>query len=280
MIEASVGQWGDPSERLDRVLPTLGLVRSRSQASELIAQGKVRVDGEVVTKAGFKIATGAMVSVDGADPYVSRAAQKLITGLDVFGVDPNGLLALDVGASTGGFTQVLLERSAREVLAIDVGHGQLADRIREDIRVRAVEGCNARELTAESLAAATGVIDAPQLVVADLSFISLELVLPALLKVAAPEAEMVLLVKPQFEVGRLGVSGGIVTDPELAIAAVARVILFAEQLGLTCRGVAMSPISGEHGNREVLAHFARGGAAVPTEWEQRIRELFDSGGEA
>jgi 23S rRNA (cytidine1920-2'-O)/16S rRNA (cytidine1409-2'-O)-methyltransferase len=280
VIEASVGQWGDPSERLDRVLPTLGLARSRSQASELIAQGKVRVDGEVVTKAGFKIATGAMVSVDGADPYVSRAAQKLITGLDVFGVDPNGLLALDVGASTGGFTQVLLERSAREVLAIDVGHGQLADRIREDIRVRAVEGCNARELTAESLAAATGVIDAPQLVVADLSFISLELVLPALLKVAAPEAEMVLLVKPQFEVGRLGVSGGIVTDPELAIAAVARVILFAEQLGLTCRGVAMSPISGEHGNREVLAHFARGGAAVPTEWEQRIRELFDSGGEA
>ena len=280
MIEASVGQWGDPSERLDRVLPTLGLSRSRSQASELIAQGKVRVDGEVVTKAGFKIATGAMVSVDGADPYVSRAAQKLITGLDVFGVDPNGLLALDVGASTGGFTQVLLERSAREVLAIDVGHGQLADRIREDIRVRAVEGCNARELTAESLAAATGVIDAPQLVVADLSFISLELVLPALLKVAAPEAEMVLLVKPQFEVGRLGVSGGIVTDPELAIAAVARVLLFAEQLGLTCRGVAMSPISGEHGNREVLAHFARGGAAVPTEWEQRIRELFDSGGEA
>ena len=122
--------------------------------------------------------------------------------------------------------------------------------------------------------------EAPELVVADLSFISLELVLPALLRVAAPSAQMVLLVKPQFEVGRQGVSGGIVTDPELAVRAVARVILFARQLGLRCQAVALSPISGEHGNREVLAHFVRAEAADPTEWEQRIRTLFESGGEA
>lgn len=272
--------WDKAAERLDRVLPALGLARSRSQASELISQGKARIDGEVVTKAGTKVVAGATVSVEGGDHYVSRAAHKLLAGLDAFSVDPSGMLALDVGASTGGFTQVLLERGAREVLAIDVGHGQLAEGIRSDPRVRVVEGCNARELTAESLTAATGVHEAPGLIVADLSFISLELVLPALLRVASQRAEMVLLVKPQFEVGRLGVSGGIVTDPELAIRAVARVILFAEQLGLQCRAAALSPIAGEHGNREVLVHFARAEVSDPTEWEQRIRELFDSGGEA
>ena len=280
MTAIASGSWGGATERLDRVLPALGLARSRSQATELISQGKVRADGDVVTKAGTKIAEGTTVSVEGGDHYVSRAAQKLLAGLDAFAVDPSGALALDVGASTGGFTQVLLERGAREVLAIDVGHGQLAERIRNDSRVRAVEGCNARELTAESLAVATGVSEAPELVVADLSFISLELVLPALLRVAAPSAQMVLLVKPQFEVGRQGVSGGIVTDPELAVRAVARVILFATQLGLRCQAVALSPISGEHGNREVLAHFVRAEAADPTEWEQRIRTLFESGGEA
>lgn len=280
MTVTATANWEEAAERLDRVLPALGLARSRSQASELIAQGKVRADGEIVTKAGAKIIAGVTVSVEGGDHYVSRAAHKLLAGLDAFAVDPSGVLALDVGASTGGFTQVLLEQGARQVLAIDVGHSQLAESIRSDIRVRAVEGCNARELTAESLAVATGVDEAPQLIVADLSFISLELVLPALLDVAAHSAEMVLLVKPQFEVGRSGVSGGIVTDPKLAIRAVARVIRFAEQLGLQCRGVTLSPIAGEHGNREVLAHFVRAEAADPTEWEQRIRELFETGGEA
>ena len=280
MTARDTANWGEAAERLDRVLPALGLARSRSQASEFISQGKVRVGGEIITKAGAKVAAGATVSVEGGDHYVSRAAHKLLAGLDEFSVDPSGMLALDVGASTGGFTQVLLERGAREVLAVDVGHGQLAERIRSDSRVRAVEGCNARELTAGSLAAATGVSEAPGLIVADLSFISLELELPALLRVAAERAEMVLLVKPQFEVGRLGVSGGIVNDPELAIRAVARVIHFAEQLGLRCRSAALSPIAGEHGNREVLVHFARGEAADQTEWEQPIRELFISGGEA
>ncbi len=272
--------WPGEEARLDRVLPELGLARSRSQAAELISVGLVRVDDAPAAKAAQRIVTGARLEVTGSDHYVSRAAHKLVAGLDAFGVDPLGLLALDVGASTGGFTQVLLERGAESVIALDVGHGQLAATIREDPRVRVVEGCNARELTSTVLAERSGVDEAPRLVVGDLSFISLGLVLPALVSVAAPEARFVLLVKPQFEVGRQGVSGGIVTDPELARAAVERVILAAGDLGLGCRGLAASPIAGEHGNREVLACFARGEAADPTEWGERIRELFDAGGVA
>jgi len=277
----SCATWVDPAERLDRVLPTLGLARSRSQASELIGLGRVRVNGSIAAKSGLKVPPGAEVSVEGVDHYVSRAAHKLLAGLDLFEIDPSDALALDVGASTGGFTQVLLERGARQVLAIDVGHNQLAERIRVDERVRAVEGCNARDLTADSLADATGVAEAPRIIVADLSFISLELVLPAMANVAAPGAQLVLLIKPQFEVGRLGVSGGIVTDPGLAVRAVLRVIGAAAQLGLACRGIAPSPITGEHGNQEVLAHFsllAHVDPADPTEWEQRVREIFIPGG--
>ena len=269
--------WQGPVERLDRVLPELGLARSRSQAAELISAGLVRVNGERAAKAGVRVAARSSIEVDGADHYVSRAARKLIAGLDAFGVDPAGALALDVGASTGGFTQVLLERGAREVLAVDVGHGQLADEIRADPRVRAVEGCNARDLTPQVLAERTGAEEAPRIVVGDLSFISLELVLPALLAVASDDADFVLLIKPQFEVGRQGVSGGIVTDRRLAVAAVARVIDSAASIGLACLGLIVSPIAGEHGNREALAHFARGTVADRPEWEQRLHGLFDTG---
>ena len=278
----SSATWHESPDRLDRVIPALGLARSRSHAAELISQLRVSLDGSVVTKAGTRVETGTEVTVEGASHYVSRAAQKLLVGLDAFQVDPSGLIALDVGASTGGFTQVLLERGAREVLAIDVGHGQLAELLRADDRVRVVEGCNARDLTAESLTTLTGVAQAPQVVVADISFISLDLVFPALARVAASQADLVLLVKPQFEVGRQGISGGIVTDPELAIAAVVRVIGNAAKSGLECRGVALSPITGEHGNREVLAHFVSVSPAAPvdpTEWEERIRALFYAGGE-
>lgn len=272
--------WQGAASRLDRVLPELGLARSRSHAAELISSGMVRVNGALAAKAGARVASRSSIEVLGGDSYVSRAAHKLIAGLDTFNVDASGVLALDVGASTGGFTQVLLERGAREVLAVDVGHGQLADAIRHDPRVRVVEGCNARDLTPSMLAEQTGVAAPPELIVADLSFISLELVLPALRDVAALDAHFVLLVKPQFEVGRQGISKGIVTDPELAIAAVARVIDFAASLGLECRAVRLSPISGEHGNREVLVHFLREEPADRPEWEQHIRELFVTGGEA
>lgn len=271
--------WRGDASRLDLVLPELGLARSRSQAAELISSGRVRVNGIVASKAGARVPSRASIEVDGGDHYVSRAAHKLIAGLDAFKINPVDALALDAGASTGGFTQVLLERGVREVLAIDVGHGQLADSLRTNERVRVVEGCNVRALTPQTLVELTNVEERPELIVADLSFISLELVLAALLSVAAEHAQFVLLIKPQFEVGRQGISGGIVTDVELAIAAVTRVIDFAHSIGLQCRGAIMSPITGEHGNREVLAHFAREDTADRPEWNECIRDLFISGGE-
>ncbi|PRI10621.1 TlyA family rRNA (cytidine-2'-O)-methyltransferase [Leucobacter massiliensis] len=254
----------------------LGLVRSRSRAAEIIAAGGVRIDGAAATKAGARVAAGSRIELLASDRYVSRAAHKLLAGLDGFGVEPRGRIALDVGASTGGFTQVLLERGAELVQAIDVGHGQLAEELRGDARVRVVEGCNARELTPEGLAAATGVAERPSLVVADLSFISLRLVLPALARTAAEDAEMVLLVKPQFEVGR--VRDGVVTDPSQWAEAIRAVLAAAAGCGLVPLGLAASPIAGGNGNREFLLHLARGeraGApgADQREWEQRIAQL-------
>ncbi|WP_446720248.1 TlyA family RNA methyltransferase [Leucobacter sp. OLDS2] len=271
--DVSSAVWQGALERLDRVLPELGLVRSRSRAAELIASGDVRVDGRVATKAGARVGVGSTIAVSGNDRYVSRGAHKLIAGLDGFGVETAGRLALDLGASTGGFTQVLLERGAREVLAVDVGHDQLVAELREDPRVRVVEGCNARELTAEGLAADTGVVEAPTLVVADLSFISLTLILPAIARVAAPRAELILLIKPQFEVGRTGIREGIVVDPALRAEAIRTVLGSAAENGFAVQGLEPSPIAGSHGNREFLVHLSRGGDADPTEWEARIAEL-------
>lgn len=268
--------WEGAAERLDRVLPQLGLARSRSRAAELIASGGVLLDGVLAAKAGARVDPGSRVEVTAADRYVSRAAHKLVEGLDRFGVDPAGRIALDIGASTGGFTQVLLERGAAVVQAIDVGRDQFAAELRDDPRVRLVEGCNARDLTREGLAADTGVADRPSLVVADLSFISLTLVLPAIARSAAPEADLVLLVKPQFEVGR--VRDGVVTDPAQRAEAIRIVLRAARELGLAARGLVASPIAGGSGNREFLVHFARGERAGaqpsdPTEWEERIALL-------
>lgn len=241
--------------RLDVTLVERGLARSRSQAAELIVGGQVRVDEQRVTKPSAKVGAHSDVTVDVTDPYVSRAAHKLLAGLDSFSIDPRDRLALDLGASTGGFTQVLLERGARQVIALDVGHGQLAEELRSDSRVRVVERCNARELTRESLAAHATIAEVPDLIVADLSFISLTLVLPAIAEIAAPEAELVLLIKPQFEVGREGIRDGIVKDRALADAAVQRVSEHAATLGLERRGLIPSPITGEHGNLEFLGYF-------------------------
>lgn len=268
--------WEGAAERLDRVLPQLGLARSRSRAAELIAGGGVLLDGAPAAKAGVRVDPGSRITVVGSDHYVSRAAHKLIAGLDLFGVDPAGRVALDLGASTGGFTQVLLERGATAVQAIDVGHDQLVPELRADSRVRLVEGRNARELTPENLAADTGIPEAPSLVVADLSFISLTLVLPAIARCAASDADLVLLIKPQFEVGR--VRDGVVTDPVQWAEAIRTVLGAASEHGIVACGLAASPIAGGSGNREFLAHFARGeraGAetADPTEWEERIAQL-------
>ena len=268
---AAQSRWDGPLERVDRAVVELGLVRSRSRAAELIGAGGIAIDGVPAAKPGARVRAGSLVSVLGDDNYVSRGAHKLVAALDEFAIDPAGKLALDLGASTGGFTQVLLERGAREVLAIDVGHDQLAPELRADPRVRVVEGCNARELDAALLADLTGVAERPSIVVADLSFISLTLILPAITRCTDAGAELALLIKPQFEVGR--VRDGIVTDPALWREAIVKVIASAGENSLGVRGLAASPIAGGEGNREFLVHLVRGEPADPGEWSSRIDEV-------
>lgn len=260
-------------QRLDAALASRGLARSRTHAATLIAGGLVTVDGRPVVKPSVKVSPDAALEVAASDHYVSRAAHKLIAALDAFGVDPGGRVALDAGASTGGFSQVLLERGARTVLAVDVGHGQLAPELADAAGLVLVEGCNVRHLTAESLAASTGVAERPSLVTADLSFISLTTVLPALRESAAPDADFVLLVKPQFEVGRGGVREGIVHDAALRSEAVMNVLWAAHDLGLCTAGVSSSPIAGSHGNREFLVHLSARAGSDPSEWSSRVDEL-------
>ncbi len=263
--------------RLDAALPALGLARSRTHAARLIADGLVTVDGRGVVKASFRVMPGSVVEVAGSDAYVSRGAHKLIGALDAFpGVAVAGRLALDVGASTGGFTQVLLERGARRVVALDVGHGQLDPLIREDPRVDVVEGFNVRDLTPESLAGVTPADlagERPGLVVGDLSFISLGLVLPAIARTAADGADVVLLIKPQFEVGRTGIREGIVHDPGLRDDAVMRVLWAAWDLGLGTAGLVSSPVVGGAGNHEYLAWFSGRAGSNPTQWRSTSNEI-------
>ena len=237
--------------RLDAELVRRGLARSREQAAELVAAGQVRVPGRTSVKAATQVAVGDPIVL--AEPvgetYVSRGGHKLAGALDTFatdGLDVAGRRALDAGASTGGFTDVLLRRGAREVVCVDVGYGQLAWPLQTDARVRVLDRTNVRDLTAAALG---GPVD---LVVADLSFISLRLVLPALVTVASQDADLVPMVKPQFEVGReaLG-AGGVVREPELRASAVAEVAEVArEQHGLGVAGVTASSLPGPAGNVE------------------------------
>lgn len=269
--------WSGQPERLDKVLTELGLLRSRSRAQAFIAQQFVRVNGETVIKPSFQVAPNSSLTILSEDVYVSRAAHKLIAALDQFSLDPSNAIALDVGASTGGFTQVLLERGARMVVAVDVGHDQMAQQIRSDPRVVVIERFNARELSPELLTQLSGIPEQPTFIVADISFISLELVLPALTLVAAEDATFVLLIKPQFEVGRSGVKSGVVVDSELALAAVRAVVESAQRLGLNCLGLTESPITGEHGNREVLAVFTgvNDHSQNTSEWLLNLQEIFN-----
>ncbi|MBT1674311.1 TlyA family RNA methyltransferase [Curtobacterium flaccumfaciens] len=260
--------------RLDALLAARGLARSRTVASKLIQDGRVLVGGRAVLKPSTPIASDADIEVDAADEWVSRAARKLVGALDAFDVDPSGRVVLDVGASTGGFTQVLLARGARRVIALDVGHGQLHPTIALDERVAVVEGTNARNLTRADYLALDGTAAETSLVVGDLSFISLRLVLPALAE-AVPADEFVLLVKPQFEVGRGGVREGIVHDAGLRNDALMNVLWAAWDLGLGTSGLAASPIVGTHGNHEYLARFQRGVGGNPTEWRVRATELTE-----
>jgi len=240
--------------RLDVELTARGLAPSRARAQALILAHRVRVDGRVESKAGAAVAAAAVIEVAGPEhPFVSRGALKLAAALDAFAIAVEGLDCLDVGASTGGFTDLLLARGARRVIALDVGHNQLDWRLRSDPRVVVMEGVNARHLGAGDLPFAA------DLAVVDVSFISLRLVVPALLPQLAPDARLVCLVKPQFEAGREQVGkGGIVRDEAVRRAAIDDTVTALAALGLELIGLLPSPIRGQKGNLEELAVFRTG----------------------
>ena len=239
--------------RLDVVLVDRGLASSRRRARALILAGQVTVNGQVVSKAGAPVGVDARVELKTPDhPYVGRGGIKLAHALDQFGLAVTGREALDIGASTGGFTDVLLQRGAARVTAIDVGHNQLDWRLRTDPRVLVREGVNARSLTAEH------VPHHVDIVTIDVAFISLRHIFPALPPFLAPGANVVALVKPQFEAGRDEVGpGGLVTDPAVHESVLARVTSDAESAGLVRVGMTPSPITGATGNREFFLHLRR-----------------------
>lgn len=241
-------------ERLDKLLVERGLVQSRERASALILAGKVVVEDHAVDKVGTRIPIDADIRLKGGDiPYVSRGGLKLEKGLESFDISVAGRVAIDVGASTGGFTDCLLQRGAVQVYAVDVGYGQLAWKLREDPRVVNLERTNIRDLTADTLGAA------PSLAAIDASFISLDKVLPATLPLLAPGGEILALIKPQFEVGRGQVGkGGVVRDPAQHAEVVEKVRESAASLGCRVLGVVESPLLGPKGNREFLIHLQKG----------------------
>ena len=242
------------ASRLDAAVVARGLAASRERARALILAGLVRVDGVVVSKAGTPVKPDAAVTLDERDhPYVGRGGVKLAHALETFGIAVEDRLALDVGASTGGFTDVMLRRGARRVVALDVGHGQLDWKLRTDPRVVVLEKINARTLTPEQLPEDARRFD---LVTMDVSFISVRQVLPALVPVLAAGADLVVLVKPQFEAGREEVGkGGLVRDAAVQARTVEDVTSAANALGLTRVAAVESPITGTEGNREFFLHL-------------------------
>jgi 23S rRNA (cytidine1920-2'-O)/16S rRNA (cytidine1409-2'-O)-methyltransferase len=245
-----VSRKSDDRHRLDELLVGRGLFSSRSRARDAVERGTVTVDGAPAAKPGQSVPVDAVIEVhDPARHYVSRAALKLLAGLDHFGLDPRDAEALDIGASTGGFTQVLLERGAAHVTAIDVGHGQMHPTLKADPRVTFIEGLNARDLTAESLGGRM-----PDFLVCDVSFISLTLALPPALDLARPGASGLFMVKPQFEAGREAVGkGGLLKNPEDGPLVAARLAAWLGSMpGWRVLGLTASPIEGGDGNREFL----------------------------
>ncbi len=235
--------------RLDQLLVERGHYRTRSRARDAILRGSVKVEGLTAGKPALAVPPDAMIEIaDAAQHYVSRAALKLAYGLDHFAILPQGLAALDLGASTGGFTQILLERGARHVTALDVGHGQMAPWLAADPRVTLLEGLNARDLIATHLS------EAPDIVTADLSFISLKLALPRALALAAPGARLVALIKPQFEAGPAHISkAGLVRDGAVQDAICRDIAHWLETaMEWHVRVTTPSPITGGGGNREFL----------------------------
>lgn len=263
----SHGADAEPARRLDVALAERGLARSRSHARQLIDAGQVTVDGRAA-RASTKVTDDTVIAVR-TDHYVSRGAQKLLRALEVFDVEPAGRTALDVGASTGGFTQVLLERSAARVTALDVGHGQFA--LGADSRIRVMEGVNVRDVLPGDLD------EAIDFVVADVSFISASFLFEPLTASLPNVRDWIILIKPQFEVGREKIGDGVVRDALLRRSAVERVAEAAAGCGWRIAELARSPIEGTHGNVEFLAHFVAGETGMtylPTQWD----ELFDETG--
>jgi 23S rRNA (cytidine1920-2'-O)/16S rRNA (cytidine1409-2'-O)-methyltransferase len=245
------GEYVPAKIRLDVALVERGLVPTRERARAMILAGQVTVDGRVVSKAGTPVTADADLQLAVPDhPYVGRGGIKLAHALDTFGIDVRGRRALDVGASTGGFTDVLLQRGARDVIALDVGHNQLDWKLRTDPRVIVREGVNARALTP---------VDVPHpvdVVTLDVAFISLRHIFPALPPVLAAGADVIALVKPQFEAGRHEVGkGGVVNDPAVHDAVIAQVTTYASASGLRRVGMTPSPITGATGNREFFLHL-------------------------
>ena len=236
------------SQRLDEALVARGLVQSRARGRDAVLRGIVRVNGAAARKPSQPVTPDDVLALaDDSAHYVSRAALKLIHGFSVFPIDPQGKSCADLGASTGGFTQVLLERGARHVTAIDVGHGQMAAEIATDSRVTLKEGLNVRNITPDDLP------EDVSLIVSDLSFISLRVALPAILALVKPGTELIALIKPQFEVGREALGkGGVVRDEALHAQVCTTISDFLTGSGWTVLGLAPSPVEGCDGNREFL----------------------------
>jgi 23S rRNA (cytidine1920-2'-O)/16S rRNA (cytidine1409-2'-O)-methyltransferase len=251
-------------KRLDVVLVERGLAESRAQAQALVLAGLV----PEYDKPGQQVEEDIELSVDSPPPYVSRGGEKLAHGLDALGVDPAGLDCVDVGASTGGFSDVLLQRGAARVVAVDVGYGQLHPRLRGDPRVTVLERTNARTLTELPFA--------PELAVCDVSFISVRLALPPILRLCVPGWQAVVLVKPQFEAGRADVGkGGVVRDLEVRRRVIREVAEAAQSWGASVRGVVDSGLPGPKGNRETFLHLVHSEQpTLPDDLDQRIEQAL------
>ena len=258
-----------PRIRLDQLLVERGLAETRSQAQALVLAGVVRVgEGDAARadrKPGDLLAADTPIAVAEPAPYVSRGGHKLAAALDAFGIDPASLVCLDVGASTGGFTDVLLQRGASRVYALDVGRGQLAETLRRDPRVVSMERTNARTLSAATLPEPVAIATI------DVSFISLALILGPVTSTLGPGGQIVALVKPQFEAGRGRTDHGVVRDPAVHREVLERTVVSAREAGLGTRAVIASPITGPEGNREFLVNVAPGPSCA--EIDERIGEV-------
>ena len=254
-------------KRLDVLLAERGLSPSREQAQRAVMAGLVYVDGKRVDKPGQPVREEAALEIMGGQPYVSRGGEKLAGALAVFPIRVSGRICLDLGASTGGFTDCLLQNGAARVYAVDVGHGQLAWKLRQDPRVMVMEGVNARYLERDSL------LEAPDLITMDLAFISLELILPAAVRVMDAGGDLLALIKPQFEAGRGQVGKrGVVRHPEIHREVLRKILTAAASLGLGLQGLTHSPLRGPEGNLEFFAWWNTGRASAQVKAVEAVVE--------